>query len=325
MAASHTSNPKGKIGIVGSGLIGRSWAMIFAGAGYHVSLYDIAPTQVTTALENIKDRLEELKKSGQLRGSLSPEAQFELITGSTDLEQTIKGAKFVQESVPEDLELKKKLFGMMEQHADDTVILSSSSSCILPSKITEGLKRKNQCIVSHPVSPPYYAPLVEIIPAPWTDQSVIDMTRALMEEVGQVPVTLKRELPGFVLNRMQYALIGEAWRLVTDGIMSAADVDKVMWAGLGMRYAFIGPLEVMHLNAEGMASYLERYSTTMQSVSGDFGAIPSFSGPGYEQVVKELNELIPLDQLEERRKWRDRRMAGLAKLKKEMDDEESAN
>ncbi|XP_072013795.1 lambda-crystallin-like isoform X1 [Amphiura filiformis] len=325
MASNGDMHKNNKIAIVGSGLIGRSWAMIFASAGYQVTLYDILPSQVSTALENIKGRLDDLKKAGQLRGSLSPEEQFNLITGTNDLKEAIQGAGFVQECVPEVLELKRKVFKQMEEFAGDETILSSSSSCITPSEITETLQRRKQCVVSHPVSPPYYAPLVEIIPAPWTDQAVVDKTRALMEEVGQVPETLRRELPGFALNRMQYALINESWRLVQDGLLSCADVDKVMWAGMGMRYAFIGPFEVMHLNAEGMASYLERYSKTIQNVSGDFGPNPTFDGEGYKQIVKEMDELIPLDQLEERRKARDARMAALAKLKHDMDGHEKTD
>eukprot|EP00057_Strongylocentrotus_purpuratus_P034222 XP_794386.1 PREDICTED: lambda-crystallin homolog [Strongylocentrotus purpuratus] len=310
-----------KIGIVGSGLIGRSWAMIFASAGFSVTIFDIEPSQVSNALKLIKSQLEELSESGMLRGTLSVEAQFALIKGSNSMEEALAGASFVQECVFEKLEVKQKVFSEMEQYVSDGAILSSSSSCIMPSQFTENLKRRNQCIISHPINPPYYAPLVEIIPAPWTDQSAIDRTRTIMESVGQVPVTLKKEVPGFAANRIQYAIIAEVWRLVEGGVLSADDMDKVMSAGLGLRYAFLGPLEVMHLNAEGMQSYMERYTQSIEHVLGNFGPTPTFTGSGLEQIIKEMDAKIPLDKLEERRQWRDTRLAALAKLKRDLERE----
>ncbi|XP_072019386.1 lambda-crystallin-like [Amphiura filiformis] len=307
-----------KIGIVGSGLIGRSWAMIFASAGYTVSLYDIEFKQVEDAIEDIKKQLHDLYRQGLLRGDLSVEEQLLLITGSNDLGETVTGAQHVIECVPEKLPLKEKVFKQIEQFADDHTVLSSSTSCIPASRFTEGLKRRNQCIVTHPVNPPYHVPLVEIVPSPWTDEDIVLRTRKLLQEIGQVPVTLKNELPGFVLNRIQYSIINECYKLVAGGVMTAEDVDKVMTAGLGMRYAFLGPFEVMHLNAEGFGNYIERYGPTIRTVSNTFGPPPTFIGPGTEKVKKQLEDLIPLDQLEERRQLRDAKVAALSKLKRDL-------
>lgn len=310
---------KGKVGIVGSGLVGKSWAMIFAGAGYEVVVYDIIPSQVSDALTSIQSQLTDLKKSGMLRGTLSPEEQFSLIKGCSNLQEAVTDAVYVQECVPEKLDLKARVFKDIEQFVNDDTIMASSTSCITPSEFTGELKRRSQCLVAHPVNPPYYAPLVEVVPSEWTDPSFVERARKILEHVGQVPVCMKKELPGFVLNRVQYAIINECWRLVTSGVISAEDIDKVMWAGLGMRYAFIGPLEVMHLNAEGMENYIERYGPTIEQVSSTFGPNPSYSGAGLREVVQQLNLRSPLDQLEERRKWRDTRLAALAKLKQEQD------
>ncbi|XP_071800790.1 lambda-crystallin homolog [Asterias amurensis] len=316
------STRKEKIGIIGSGLIGRSWALIFAGAGFSVTIYDIEQSQLTNALEDIEKQLEELKKSGLLRGSLSPEQQMALISVTMEMKDAVTGAMHVQECVPENEDLKRKVFMQMEQYADDSTVLCSSTSCIVPSKFTDQLKRRNQCIVAHPCNPPYYCPLVEIIPNSWTNQSIMSRTRSLLEEVGQVPVTVKREIDGFAANRMQYALINEAWRLVADGVMSSEDVDKVFTAGLGMRYAFCGPFEVIHLNAEGTSNYMERYGPTINRVTSSFGPPPTFKEEGSDAIFAESAERFPLDQLQERRQWRDGRLVALAKLKHDMNVKE---
>lgn len=177
--------------------------------------------------------------------------------------------------------------------------------------------RKN-AIVSHPVNPPYYVPLVEVVPAPWTDPEVAKKTRNIMEEIGQAPVSLSREISGFVLNRIQYAILNEAFHLIADGIVDVKDMDRVMSEGLGMRYAFLGPLETAHLNAEGFTNYCDRYRETIYSVSKDFKPTPKFEGPVVEEMSKQLEKLVPLDKLQERRNWRDLCLTKLSQLKKEV-------
>ncbi|XP_042224469.1 lambda-crystallin homolog [Homarus americanus] len=157
-----------KIGIVGSGFIGRSWAMLFAGVGYEVCIYDIKAEQVSAALDDILHQLKNLHKSGLLRGKLSVEEQHKCIKGATSLKECVSGAVFIQEAVFEDLELKKKVFHQIDELVDSNTIISSSTSCIVPSKLSSDLTNKTNFIVSHPVNPPYYVPMVEVVPAPWT-------------------------------------------------------------------------------------------------------------------------------------------------------------
>ncbi|XP_043853729.1 lambda-crystallin homolog [Dromiciops gliroides] len=314
------STQDGSIVIFGSGLIGRSWAMLFASGGFKVKLYDIEQQQITNALENIRKEMKTLEQSGTLKGSLSADQQLALISGCTDLKKAVEGAMYIQECTPENLELKKKVFSQLDLIVDNRVILSSSSSCLLPSKMFMGLKHVKQCIVAHPVNPPYYVPLVELVPHPETDPSTMEKTYALMKKIGQSPVKIMKEIDGFILNRIQYAIISEAWRLVEEGLVSPSDLDIVMSDGLGMRYAFIGPLETMHLNAEGMSNYCDRYREGIKRVLKSFGPIPDFSGAALENVDKAMCARTPADpaHLEARRQWRDECLMKLAKLKSQM-------
>uniref|UniRef100_A0A8C2FJV5 L-gulonate 3-dehydrogenase n=1 Tax=Cyprinus carpio TaxID=7962 RepID=A0A8C2FJV5_CYPCA len=314
------SSLKGKIiTVVGSGLIGRSWAMVFLSGGYMVKIYDNKPGQASGAITEIRKQIEELQQANMLRGNLTAAEQLSLLSSHDDLQQALEGAFFVQECVFEDLEAKQTVFHEVENLVTESVILSSSTSCLMPSNMFSRVQNRTRCIISHPVNPPYYVRLVELVPHPETLPAVMDVAYSLMTDVGQAPVRLRKEIDGFALNRVQYAIIAESWRLVQDGVISVKDIDLVMSEGLGMRYAFIGPIETMHLNApEGMVDYLQRYSQGMKRVLNTFGPVPDFSGEPAARIIKEICELIPAEQehLTARRERRDQLLMGLAKLKK---------
>jgi len=317
---------KGKIGIVGSGLIGKSWAMIFASVGYNVMLYDVEPQQVTTAIESITRELKQFEDEGTLRGDkLSAAEQANLITGTSSLQQCVQNCVYVQECVPENLDLKIKVWKQIDEVVKPETILASSTSCIVPSKISADLKNKERFIVAHPCNPPYHTPMVELVPAPWTDEYTRSTTRNLMAEAGQGPVSLSRELPGFVLNRMQYALLNECFRLIQDDVVTPQDLDVVMKDGMGMRYAFMGPMETIHLNADGTQNYCDRYGETIYNVSSDSGPTPSCwrqesceDKATIAKIHAMMCETVGESELGARRLWRDQRLAALAKLKRNM-------
>ncbi|TNN60905.1 Lambda-crystallin [Liparis tanakae] len=316
-----SSPDKTIITVIGSGLIGRSWSMVFVGGGYTVKLYDNQPGQAAKAVVEIRKQLEELQEAHMLRGELHATEQLALLSSHDHLATALEGAFFIQECVFEQLEVKQSIFQDIERLVGKEVILSSSTSCLVPSKVFLKVQSRSRCLVSHPVNPPYYVKLVELVPHPETAAAVMDTTHFLMTKVGQAPVRLRREIDGFALNRVQAAIIAESWRLVQDGVISVEDIDLVMSEGLGMRYAFIGPMETMHLNAPaGLEDYMQRYGDGIRRILGSFGPVPDFSGSeASKSIVKEMCELVPGDQqhLSARTERRDQLLMGLARLKKD--------
>jgi 3-hydroxyacyl-CoA dehydrogenase len=161
------------------------------------------------------------------------------------------------------------------------------------------------------VNPPYLVPLVELVGAPWTDPAAVARTRALMERVGQVPVTALKETRGFVLNRLQAALVAEAFRLVRDGVMSVEDVDRCVKDGLGLRWSFMGPFETIDLNAPGgVADYVARFGPLMGGITEE-QAPYGYDAPTVGRVAGERRAALPVERIEERSAWRDRRLMAL--------------
>eukprot|EP01135_Chromosphaera_perkinsii_P008992 Nk52_evm10s1569 gene=Nk52_evmTU10s1569 len=322
-----------KVAIIGSGLIGRCWASLFLRAGMQVCLYDVNLEQIDAALSGIREQLETLGKQGLLGGEEGGEDAkvrecVGRMSGVCELEEALQGAVHVQECIPEDLDLKKSLFHTLDQILAqmkgedkkkeggcwvDKVVLASSSSCLKASLFTESLTHRSQCLVAHPVNPPHYIPLVELVPAPWTSQEVTARTRGLMQRIGQAPVVLLKEVDGFVLNRLQYAVLMEAWKLVEDGVCTPEDVDTAVSQGLGLRWSFMGPFETIDLNAPGgVRDYCERYGKGITSVYSTMTEAREFSGPTVDTLEESLRASVGEKRLEERKKWRDARLAHLA-------------
>lgn len=306
------------ITIIGSGLIGRSWALVFISGGFSVKIYDKEPGMACSAVSSLRQQVAQLQQNNMLRGELSASEQVALVSACDDLQRAVEGAFFIQECVFEDLAVKQTLFQDVERLVQSDVILSSSTSCLVPSDVFSKVQHKRRCLVAHPVNPPYLVKLVELVPHPETLPSVMDTAYALMSQVGQAPVRLHRELDGFALNRIQMAVIAESWRLVQDGVISVKDVDLVMSEGLGMRYAFIGPMETMHLNApQGLGDYMRRYGPGIQRVLSSFGPIPDFFSEQAQDIVKEMSELVPQEQLSARTERRDQLLSQLSQIKKD--------
>jgi L-gulonate 3-dehydrogenase len=299
-----------KTAVIGAGLIGRSWAMVFARAGYDVALWDPVAQAVPAALEFITARLPELAEHDLLRGS-TPEAVIGRMHPAASLEDAVAGAEWVQENGPERLDAKRDLFARLDRAAPAHCILASSTSTIPPSEFGDGLAGRARVLVAHPVNPPYLVPVVELSPAPFTDPDVVQRARAFMEGIGMVPATVQREVQGFILNRLQAALLGEAFRLVEDGIATPEDVDATIKHGLGLRWAFMGPFETIDLNAPGgLADYCARFGTVLHEMQQQMAP-----RPWHDDLVRRLHAerrvALPDDDHAERQAWRDRRLMAL--------------
>ena len=176
----------------------------------------------------------------------------------------MKDVELVVESGPERVDVKIELFARLDAAASASAILASSSSAIVTSRFTEKLKGRHRCLVAHPVNPPHVVPIVELSGASWTSPETIARARAIYDSVGQVPIVVKREIDGFILNRMQAVLLSEAMRLVGEGYVSAEDLDKTICGGLGLRWSFMGPFETIELNAPGgIPDYCARYGPSL--------------------------------------------------------------
>src|ERR1700733_6005333 len=305
-----------RVAIVGSGFIGRAWAITFARAGHDVALWDGQPDAPAKAIDYIACVLPDLVANALLNGA-SEDELLARIRGSSELEQALAGAVHVQENTPEDVEVKRDVFARLDAAADPTTVLASSTSAILPSAFTETLKGRARCLVVHPINPPYLIPAAEVVPAPWTDPSVVERTATFLRSAGHAPIVMKRELDGFVMNRLQGALLEEAFRLVEQGYAGVEDVDVGIRAGLALRWSFMGPFETIDLNAPaGVRDYADRYQGIYSGIFPSTQWRVDWTGPVMDAVESERRKRLGADRLGERQAWRDRRLIALAAHKR---------
>jgi L-gulonate 3-dehydrogenase len=302
------------IAIVGAGLIGRAWATIFARAGWTVKLTDPHAPTLEAAPVLVRDELESLARHGLAD---APGEAAARVSAAPSIAAALDGASFVQENGPEVIETKQAIFAELDRLAAPGAILSSSTSAIVPSRFTEGLAGRARCLVSHPVNPPHLVPIVELCGAPWTSPETIEHARAVFLSIGQVPITVRREVDGFILNRLQGALLAEAFRLVGEGYVSAEDLDHTIKNGLGLRWSFMGPFETVELNAPGgFADYCTRYTGFYKRLAAQGAGPEVYESPNIDRVTAAWPHAGDRDRIERLTAWRNERLAALAAHKK---------
>jgi 3-hydroxyacyl-CoA dehydrogenase len=305
-----------KIAIIGAGLIGRAWAVVFARAGHPVKLWDSDASAVPNALRLIEDAARELRSFDLIdEDARSVSAR---LTIAATLAEAVRDADYVQENTAEQVDVKRQVYAQMDAAAKQGCILASSTSTIPASAFSEGLAGRHRCIVAHPVNPPHVVPVVELCPAPWTSADVVARTRALHEKVGQVPIVVNKEIQGFILNRLQAALLMEAWRLAGEGYVSVEDLDKTIKDGLGLRWSFMGPFETIDLNAPGgVRDYAARYGRVLYEQVAGVQHKP-WNDTLISKIEAERRKIMPQAKHAEREAWRDRRLMALIAHKRAM-------
>ncbi|MCB1394454.1 MAG: 3-hydroxyacyl-CoA dehydrogenase [Rhodobacter sp.] len=298
------------VACLGAGLIGASWAGLFSAAGHAVRLYDPAPGALEAAAARVAQVHADLIEIGVLTGRM-PGA----VTYAASLAEAVTGADHVQENAPERLDLKRALFAEIRQHAPEA-ILASSTSTFPPSELFEGIAGAGRALVVHPMLPPHLMPIAEIVPGPATDPAAVEATAALIRSTGHEVIRLKRETPGFVLNRLQFALLAESYQLVDRGICDPVELDRAVVRGLGYRWACIGPLTASHLMGDGgFAGQLRAYGPAVRRVMSQLNVTEPWSDVLADTIDAPLRAEIPLDSIPAARDARDARLKALRRLR----------
>jgi 3-hydroxyacyl-CoA dehydrogenase len=279
-----------------------------------VRVWDPDLEQRADAARLITQSLHELAAHGLVR---EPEAAAARVTIVPTLDEAVAGVEYVQESGPEVLEVKRATFEQLDRAAPASALLASSTSAIVASLFTESLAGRARCLVAHPVNPPHLVPVVELCGAPWTSAETMARARHLLESVGQVPIEVKREIDGFILNRLQVALLTEAFRLVQEGYVSPEDLDHTVADGLGLRWAFMGPFETIEMNAPGgIADYCRRYVPWFRRYMADLPPATVWDDAEWQRAADAWGRTPSPQQIAAKSLWRDDRLAALVAHKR---------
>jgi 3-hydroxyacyl-CoA dehydrogenase len=310
-----------KVALVGCGLVGTSWSIVFARAGYDVALFDPVEGAASRSRRTVAEALPDLEARGLLNGRTSRQV-LDRVQPADRLEDALNGAEHVQESAPERIEIKRQLYVDLDRLTAPSAVIASSTSALPASAFTENLANRARCLVAHPINPPHLVPLVELVPAPWTRPDAVGRTEALMKSVKQSPIHLSREIDGFVVNRLQSAILAEAFKLVADDICGVGDIDAAVAEGLGMRWFFMGPMETIDLNAPGgVADYCDKLGPMYQALAKEQAAVRPWTKDLVGKIESQRRRFLPESQLAERRAWRDRCLAALAAAKRQVGEE----
>jgi ketoreductase RED1 len=257
-----------RVAVIGAGTIGASWAALFAAAGLEVRVHD--PSEDTPA------RLDSMwQQAAPVLADLGfdPSDPADRLQAVGSLEEALEGADVVQENGPEDVRFKRQLWATAEQIVRADALLVSSTSGIRASAQSKEMNDRSRVLVGHPFNPPHLVPLVEVVPAPETRNELVDEAVAFYRALGKRPLVVRKEVPGFVANRLQSALFRECVHLVADGVVDIADLDQIVTASLGLRWATGGPFLSFHLGGGpgGLPHFLRHLGPGMESMWGILG------------------------------------------------------
>lgn len=313
------AEPTDTVAVIGAGSIGIAWTIVFASAGIRVRVFEAAPAVRRAAIDEVAHMLGELSEAGLLEEPVS--VVLERVVVLESLEAAVSGADFVQECVIEDLGVKRTLFAQLDALTDPRVVLASSTSTITASAFADGLVGRERCLVVHPANPPYFLRVAEVVPAPFTSDSTVATARALLVRARLTPIVLGREIEGFAFNRLQAAMLREAYCLVRDGVVSAEDVDTLVREGLGLRWSVIGPFTTSELNTRGgLRRHAEVLGPVYARIALERGGDNPWNPDTIEHVATTIEQRLPHRTWEDNVRERDRAMMRLASLLQHFDN-----
>ena len=307
------AHPPRTVAVIGAGSIGIAWAVVFASAGVAVRLFETDDAARRGAVGEVESILTALSAAGLVAEPVAD--VLPRVTMHDSLIATVTGADFVQECVIEDIEVKRQLFAELDRLTPPGVVLASSTSTITASLFAAEVAGRDRCLVMHPANPPYFLRVAEIVPAPFTSADAIESARELLTEVGMTPVVLNREIEGFAFNRLQGAMLREAYCLVRDGILSPSDLDTLVREGLGLRWSVIGPFTTSELNTRGgIRRHAEVIGPVYARIGVQRGTDDPWTPETIELVASEIAGRLPHATWEENVRERDLAMIRLASL-----------
>ena len=317
-----STKPVRRVAIIGTGVIGASWAALFLAKGLGVVATDIAPNAEAALRKFVDAAWPALKRLGLAPGATQAKLAF-----TPDLEAAVRGVDLVQESGPERIEFKKKLYGQLDELLPPEVIIASSSSGLTMSEIQLGCgSHPERCVIGHPFNPPHVVPLVEIVGGAKTSEDTIQRATDFYVAMGKRPIRLNKEVPGHVANRLQSALSREVYHLVAEGVVSAADVDTALSWGPGLRWGIMGSLLLNHLGGGqgGIEHFFQQFAGPMTAWWKVLGQ-PVLTPDVQKKLIDSVHAEVGLRTIDELEAERDEMLLGLIELRAKVENAPAAS
>ena len=303
------------IAIIGTGVIGSSWAAFYGTKGIQVKMFDVDADLCLKGHQQAVDTIKLLEAQDIIVGD-KVEESISRIETAAGLEQAVENVQLVQESVAENYEIKKQVFKALDANTEADVILASSSSGLLMTEIQQVTRHPGRCLIAHPFNPPHLIPLVELVPGDGTDEQTIATMKRFYEELGKVPVVLKKPVPGHIANRLAMALWREAVDLVVQGIASVEDVDKAVSAGPGLRWAVMGPHMIYNLGGGdgGMDHFIDHFAPAVKVWWDSLATWTTLPPEAKALLIDGLKTEMGDRTLSDMNRWRDEKFIQLLKV-----------
>lgn len=293
--------------VLGAGSIGVAFAVVFARAGFRVRMWDVYGDALARGQREFDDKLAML--SGLSQADATNSTVRARVSWHVDLDEAVESADLVQECIPEQLALKRELFARLASITHPDTVLASSTSALKPGEIAAGCAAQERILVGHPANPPFLLPVIEVVPSAFTAQRFADRAAELYTRAGLKPIAVHREVEGFVFNRLQGALLREAYCLVRDGVASVADIDDIVRLGLGRRWSVIGPFETVDLNTRGgIESHAQKMGPAYARMGAERGQQDPWTDGLVQEVTRQRRALLALDDWDMRVRWRDEQL-----------------